>query len=106
MNVLTDVKKLLGIPQEHDHFDLDILIHINTAVNILRQLGVFQNENTIDQYSTWDDVIEGTPNAEMIKTYIYMKVRMMFDPPSGAVKDAMEKNIAELEWRINVQSDN
>lgn len=103
--VLMDVKKLLGIPAEHEHFDTDILIHINTAVSILRQLGSFQNDNTVDKYTDWDDVLEGTPNSEMIKTYIYMKVRMMFDPPSGAVKEAHKELLSELESRIKYLTD-
>lgn len=104
-NVLSSIKKLLGPCEYDEHFDIDVLIHINTAVNILHQLGVFQNDIVVDKNTTWDEVIEGHSNAQMIKTYIYEKVRMIFDPPTGALKAAMEESIEELEWRINVQTD-
>ena len=110
-SILISVKKLLGITEEYTHFDQDIIMHINSAIFVLSQLGV----ETADGFAitgpneTWSDLM---PNAdqqkslESVKTYIYLKVRLPFDPPSAsAVIESTNKLINELEWRINVAVD-
>lgn len=107
-SILTSIKKLLGLSEEDTSFDQDIIMHINTVLNILAQLGVGPaNGFSIEDDGTiWSDYLGETTNLELIKSYIYMKVRLMFDPPTSSIlADAMNKNISELEWRINVTVD-
>ena len=107
-NILSSIKKLLGIPTEETAFDSDIIMHINSVFMILNQLGVGPtNGFTIsDDYALWSDFIPDGQNLELVKSYMYMKVRLMFDPPSSsAVLSAMEKSISEFEWRLNVQAE-
>ncbi len=107
-SILTSIKKLLGITEEYTLFDPDIIIHINSAFMVLGQLGVGPaNGYTIsDASAVWSDFIGDETNIEAVKTYVYLKVRMMFDPPqSSAVMDAIKTQISELEWRLNVAVD-
>ena len=107
-NILSSIKKLLGIPTEETAFDNDIIMHINSVFMILNQLGIGPTDGfTIsDDYALWSDFIPDGQNLELVKSYMYMKVRLMFDPPSSsAVLSAMEKSISEFEWRLNVQSE-
>ena len=107
-NILSSIKKLLGIPTEETAFDSDIIMHINSVFMILNQLGIGPTDSfTIsDDYALWSDFIPDGQNLELVKSYMYMKVRLMFDPPSSsAVLSAMEKSISEFEWRLNVQAE-
>ena len=107
-SILTSIKKLLGIEEDYEQFDFDIITHINSVFTILTQLGVGPANGFYieDDSAIWDDFISNDPRLNSIKTYIYMKVRMMFDPPTiGSVADAMNKNISELEWRLNAAVD-
>lgn len=104
-SILTSVKKLLGLPEAETAFDVDITMHINSVFSILRQMGVGPSTGyaITDKTDAWDDFI---PDAdanyiEMVKSYVYLKVRQLFDPPTGgAVANSSEKLIAELEWRL------
>lgn len=105
-SILTSIKKLLGIQEEYEHFDVDIIMHINTAFMVLTQLGVGPEEGfTIDdKYDVWTDFT--TENLEAVKTYVYLKVRIVFDPPSSStVMEAINRQISEYEWRLNVAVD-
>lgn len=107
-SILTSIKKLLGITEEYEHFDQDIIIHINTALMILTQLGVGPSEGFFikDKYALWSDFIPDVKTLEAVKSYIYLKVRMLFDPPtSSSLMNAMEQNMKELEWRLNAASE-
>ena len=107
-SILTSVKKLLGITEECTDFDADIIMHINSALMILTQLGVGPSEGFFieDKTDFWDDFITDKGQFEAVKTYVYMKVKLMFDPPSSsAVMDAMNRTISELEWRLNVAAE-
>lgn len=107
-SILTSIKKLLGITQEETSFDQDLIMHINSVFSILTQLGVGPSEgfSIEDDSAIWSDFLEDNTNLELVKTYVYMKVRLMFDPPTGsAVMESMNKMISELEWRINVTVD-
>ena len=106
-SILTSIKKLLGITEEYEHFDPDIIMHINSAFMILNQLGVGPEEGFFikDKSSTWDEFLSGS-NLEAVKTYVYLKVKLMFDPPlSSTVIEAIKSQISELEWRLNVSTD-
>lgn len=107
-SILTDVKKMLGIVEEYEHFDTDIIIHINSVLTILTQLGVGPSDGfTIkNKDSTWSEFISDNKMLESVKTYLYMRVRLLFDPPaSSTVMDSIKNSIAEFEWRLNVLSD-
>ena len=105
--ILNTIKKLLGIQQEYEYFDEDIMIHINTAFATLNQLRVGPAEGFYmdDKTALWDDYITSI-NMQMIKSYIYLKVRILFDPPTSSVlMDSMNRSIAELEWRLYLEGD-
>lgn len=107
-SILSSIKKLLGITKEYTQFDTDIIIHINAALSILTQLGVGPAEgfSISDKTATWSDFISDSKRLESVKSYVYLKVRLLFDPPtSSAVADSMNRLISELEWRINVTVD-
>ena len=109
-SILTSIKKLLGIGEDYDKFDVDIITHINTAFSILRQLGVGPKKgfsiSGVDD--VWNDFIpEDNAQFQDVKTYIYLKVKLVFDPPlSASVIESMKESIHELEWRLNISSDN
>lgn len=107
-SILTSIKKLLGISADCTDFDTDIIIHINTVFMVLNQLGVGPTKifSIEDTNSLWSDFITENDDLEAIKTYIHLKVRLIFDPPlSTAVLEAMKQHINELEWRLNVQAE-
>ena len=105
-SILTSIKKLLGIEEDYTHFDQDIIIYINSAFMGLHQLGVGPEEGfeITDATDEWDDFVSGRTDLGGIKTYVYLKVRLIFDPPqAGYVITAIQDQIKELEWRLNVQ---
>ena len=107
-SILTSIKKLLGIPEDCVDFDTDIIIDINSVFQILGQIGLNPDVNysISDKTTTWNDYLQGRCDVEMVKTYVYKKVRLMFDPPiNTAVMQAVKENIAELEWRIKAAVD-
>lgn len=104
-SILTSVKKLLGITEECTDFDADIIMHINSTLMILTQIGVGPPEGFFieDDSAFWDDFVDDIKQLGAIKTYVYMRVRLMFDPPSSsAVMEAMNRIISELECRLNL----
>ena len=107
-SILTSIKKLLGITEEYENFDQDIIMHINSAFMILNQLGVGPKSgfSINDKSSTWNEFIPESSNLEAVKTYVHLKVKLMFDPPlSSTVNAAIKSQINELEWRLNVSVD-
>ena len=107
-SILTSIKKLLGITEEYAHFDADIIMHINTAFMILSQLGVGPQEgfSISDASAVWSDFLPDGSNLELVKSYMYLKVRLLFDPPqSSAVMDAINRSIGEFEFRLNVEAE-
>lgn len=107
-SILTSVKKLLGITEEYEHFDSDIIMHINSVFMILTQLGVGPSEGFFitDKFATWDEFIPTGKSLESVKSYMYMKVKLLFDPPqSSAVMESMKNMISEFEWRLNLEVD-
>lgn len=108
-SILTSIKKLLGIEEGYDHFDADIIMHINSVFMILNQLGVGPSEcfHIEDDLATWSDFTLDNQDYESVKTYVYLKVKLLFDPPlSSAVIESMNRMISELEWRLNVSAEN
>lgn len=102
-SILNTIKKLLGISNDDTSFDIDILVQINTAILGLIQIGVGPQSGyyVTSDSETWEEFIDDDVLLEGVKTYIYIKVRMVFDPPqNGAHKDALEKCLNEVEWRL------
>ena len=109
-SILTSIKKLLGIEAEYTHFDADIMMHINSVFSILTQMGVGPSDGfaVTGADQTWDEFLgELSPNTfSMVKSYVYQKVRLLFDPPlSSAAMDAINRQIGEFEWRLFVAAD-
>lgn len=103
-SILISVKKLLGITEEYDHFDADLIMHINSVFLILTQLGVGPKEGFIieDEWAEWTDFIEDPTQLQAVKSYVGLKVKLLFDPPlSSSVLEANNRMISELEWRLN-----
>lgn len=106
-SILTSIKKLLGIAEEYEHFDADIIMHINSVFTILTQLGVGPSNgfSIKDKTVTWDEFVEGE-EYESIKTYMYAKVKLAFDPPlSSTLIDVLNRMISEYEWRLNLTAE-
>lgn len=107
-SILTSIKKLLGIGEDDEHFDQDIIMHINTVFFVLKQLGVGPAEGfrIQDKTATWAEYLPDMLRLESIKSYMYLKVKLLFDPPLGsAVMESINRQISELEWRINVEAE-
>lgn len=109
-SILTSIKKLLGVPEDYTRFDDDIIMHINSVFLNLAQLGVGPETGfSIEDDSTeWSEFIDTVSNEQLhaVKTYIYLKVKLLFDPPlSSAVIESTKHMISELEWRLNVAVD-
>lgn len=116
-SILTSVKKYLGPDEYYTVFDQDIIMNINAAFSTLDQVGLaFQTSfMVVDEEQTWDDYFEAIAtsddiwlnemNREMVRQYVYLSVRIVFDPPTSSfVLTSMENRLKELEWRINVLS--
>ena len=106
-SILTSIKLLLGIPQACTDFDNIVIMHINSVFMILNQIGVGPTQAfTIDSDTQiWMQFVKEKDQLEAVKSYMYLKVKLLFDPPLNSnVTKAMEQQINELEWRLNVGS--
>lgn len=102
-SILNSVKKVLGFDPDYEAFDVDILMHINTVFSTLNQLGIGPAEGFMieDADDTWDDFLEGDIRLNLVKTYMCLRVKILFDPPTtGHHVDALKEQIRELEFRI------
>lgn len=107
-SILTTIKKLLGIAEEYEHFDADLIIHINTFLTRLYQVGVGKkNFRIIDKTATWGDFLgDDEIKLQQAKEYVYIRTKMIFDPPqSGAANEAFKEAMRELEWLLFVDAD-
>lgn len=107
-SVLDTIKKLLGVSPDYDVFDMDIIVHINSAFATLHQLNVGPTTPFIitDNSDVWSSFTGSNSAIESAKTYVWAKVRLAFDPPTTSFGiEALEKLSKELEWRLNVQSE-
>lgn len=103
-SILQSIKKTLNLPADYEAFDQDVLMHINSVFSTLHQLGVGPSGGFMIEGGgeTWQDLLGNDPRLNNIKTYIYLRVRLLFDPPTtGFHVTAMKEQITELEWRIN-----
>lgn len=102
-SILTSIKKLLGITEECTDFDNDLIIDINSVLMILTQLGVGPPEGFIitDKSAVWKEFMTDINQMSLVKTFIHLKVRLIFDPPmSTAVLESVKELIRETEWRL------
>lgn len=108
-SILTSIKKMLGISEEYTHFDADLIMHINSVFSILKQLGVGPDEGFFieDKNAYWEDFFSiDDAELQLIKSYIYYKVKLLFDPPtSSTVMESTNNLIKEFEWRLNVSAE-
>jgi hypothetical protein len=107
-SILISIKTMLGLDEDYDAFDTDVIVHINSAIMVLTQLGIGPEEGftVTSKDDAWDEFIGESTNLEAVKTYIYLKVRIVFDPPTSSfVMESMLNQIKEYEWRLNVQAE-
>ena len=107
-SILTSIKKQLGIHAEQTDFDQDIIMHINSTFMVLMQLGIgpANGFSIEDDSTTWDDFIPDCTRIQAIKSYMYAKVRLIFDPPqSSAHIECLKQAVNEFEWRLNWEAE-
>lgn len=107
-SILTSIKLLLGITEDYEHFDNQIVAHINSVLMILTQLGIGPPDGFIvkDKSDTWNEFIPDGKNLELVKSYIHLKVKLLFDPPSSSVvMESTNRMINEFEWRLNAAAE-
>lgn len=107
-SILTSIKKMLGPGVDDTHFDPDIIMHINSVFMILKQLGIGPVAGFFieDSSSTWDEYIEDPIECNAVKTYMYAKVKLIFDPPQNSAHiKCLEQTVSEFEWRLNFDAE-
>lgn len=107
-SILQSTKKILGIAPEYQAFDLDVMTHINTAFSTLEQIGVGPVGGFMinDDFAEWGHFLGDDPRLNSVKTYVYLRVRLLFDPPTNSFTiGAMQEQVKELEWRLSVLVD-
>lgn len=107
-SILNSVKHALGLSENYNVFDADVIMHINSTFMTLTQLGVGPVEGfrILDDSEEWQDFIGTSQHLESVKTYMYLKVRLLFDPPGTSFAiESMKEMAREYEWRLNVQAE-
>lgn len=102
-SILDTIKKMLGIDAEDDSFDDDIIVILNSSILSLSQMGIGPSNGFVvtSVDDKWTDYITGTINLEGVKTYLYLKSKLIFDPPTTSnIVDAFNNTLKELEWRM------
>lgn len=108
-SILYSIKKLLGLDKNYEYFDEDVIMNINLVFSTLKQIGVKSEVPLLimSMNESWSDLFgDDAELNNIIKMYTYMKVRLLFDPPTSSfVLTALEQQIAEAEWRIHIQAE-
>lgn len=105
-SILASTKKALGLGEDYTAFDADIIMHINSVFTILNDLGIGPEDGFMieDAEDTWDMYLGSDVNQNLIRTYMFLRVRLLFDPPATSFHiAAIEKELQEFEWRISVR---
>ena len=105
-SILDSTKKILGVAADYTEFDTDIIIHINSVFGTLNDLGIGPIDGFMieDSEATWEDFLAGDNRFNPVKTYMYLRVRLLFDPPTNSfLVSSLQEQIKELEWRLNVK---
>lgn len=101
-SILISTKKILGIDESYTVFDLDIITHINAALSVVYQLGVSITDFIEDDTALWSTYVIAEEQINIVKTYVFLRVRILFDPPTTSfLKDALENQLREYEWRLS-----
>lgn len=104
--ILETIKVMLGGPDLGESFDTDLLVHINSSAQILIDLGLIPKSDfkTIIKTTKWGDFLTNEGVLDFVKSFIYLKTKMVFDPPSSSyVSDALNRQITEFEFRIRLR---
>lgn len=108
-SILTSIKKLLGIAEDYKQFDADIIMHINSVFADLAQMGVGPSNGFViwDDTAIWDDFIPDDLLLNSVKSYMHLRVKILFDPNSvgSSTLASYERQIAQWEWRLNVAAE-
>lgn len=107
-SILTSIKRLLGIEEDYEHFDPELTMHINSVFTVLLQLGLgpATGFKIMDKTNLWVEFLEDELDLELVRTYTYHKVRLMFDPPTNSfLVENIKSQIQEFEWRLNIQAE-
>lgn len=107
-SILETIKKLIGIDKDYGVFDIDLVVAINSSFTILNQLGVgpFKSFSISGPSETWSDFFGEDESIDLAKSYIYLRARLLFDPPeTGVLHEAIERQIKEFEWRLMIQAE-
>ena len=102
-SILKTIKQLIGCPDDFEQFDLDLMIHINSAFATLTHLGVGPKEGyrITGADNVWREFEDDAQKLSLIKDYVYIKTRLLFDPPtSGSLMDSLKEQLKEMEWRL------
>lgn len=107
-SIFITIKKMLGIGEDIDAFDTDILVHINSSLTTLHQIGVGPPNGftVIDETQTWSDFLSDDQLLNSVKTYLFLKLRLLFDPPTNSfLIDSINRELREIEWRLNITAE-
>ena len=102
-SILKTIKQLIGCPDDFEQFDLDLIVHINSAFATLTHLGVGPKEGyrITGADNVWSEFEDDVQKLSLIKDYVYIKTRLLFDPPtSGSLMDSLKEQLKEMEWRL------
>ena len=103
-SILNSIKKMLGLSEDYFAFDTDIIIHINSVFAMMPQITDLlpADFRITGPGETWTDYVGNAAVIEFVKTFVYLRVRLLFDPPTGGVLDAMKETVKEMEWRMSI----
>lgn len=102
-SILTTTKKVLGIEEDYVDFDVDVILHINSVFSTLNQLGIGTDDGfmILDASPTWVDFFGPDPRLNAVKSYVFLRVKLLFDPPGTSfLINAYQQQIQEMEWRL------
>ena len=107
-SILNTIKKILGLEIDYDAFDTDVIVSINSVLMGLTQIGIGPagGFSITGPNEVWSDLLGEATNLAAVKSFIHLKVKLLFDPPTSSyVLESMNKQAAEFEWRLNIQVD-
>lgn len=107
-SILTSIKKMLGIQEDYEHFDTDLILHINSVLMTVTQIGVGPAEGFAiqDKTAVWADLTNDEKKLNSVKSFVYIKVKLLFDPPANsATMQSLKELASEFEWRLNVAAE-
>lgn len=107
-SILNTIKRALGLEPDYDTYDLEVITHINSVFSTLQQLGVGTDEayEIESADNKWEEFLENDKNLNAVKSYIFMRVKLIFDPPGNSFAvESLQKQVDQLEWRLNVYSE-